>query len=99
MSDYRNGKAFDEPSTTPEEIVALIGNIANRPDIREIQERQVREINALVAKYKKAVNDLVDLMEYGDFRNGNTGPDGWSHIDEGSVMAERCVEKILKSIE
>ncbi len=33
---------------TPEEIVALIGNIANRPDLREAQERQIREINLLI---------------------------------------------------
>jgi hypothetical protein len=29
---------------SPEEIVALIGNIGNRPYIRQVQEHQVKEI-------------------------------------------------------
>ena len=44
----RNGKTMEQPSETPEEIVALLGNIANRPDIRAIQERQVQEIKLLI---------------------------------------------------
>lgn len=35
---------------TPEEIVGLIVNFANRPDLREVQERQIREIKELIAK-------------------------------------------------
>lgn len=53
----RNGKAFEEPSETVEEIVGLIVNFANRPDLREVQERQVREIKALV---KQARIDALD---------------------------------------
>jgi len=37
---------------TPEEIVGLIGNIANRQDIREIQERQIEEIYSLVKEFE-----------------------------------------------
>lgn len=49
MND-RNGKSFEEPSETPEEIVGLIVNLANRPDLHEIQERQIREIKILIAR-------------------------------------------------
>lgn len=52
MSNHRNGKSYGETSTTPEEIVALIGNIANRPDIWEVQERQVKEIYALIKEFE-----------------------------------------------
>jgi hypothetical protein len=44
----RNGKSFEQPSETPEEIVGLLGNIGNRPDIRAVQERQVKEIQKLI---------------------------------------------------
>lgn len=44
----RNGKKFKEVSETPEEVVQLIGNIANRPDLREVQKRQVKEIENLI---------------------------------------------------
>ncbi len=58
---------------TPEEIVGLIGNIANRNDLRDVQEKQIREIHSLIEKYKKAVDDLVFICEnYADFSNGNT---------------------------
>ena len=50
MRVTRNGKKFEDPSETPEEIVGLIGNIGNRPDIREVQKRQVEEIKRLVAE-------------------------------------------------
>ena len=43
---------------TPEEIVALIGNISNRPDIRETQERQVREIKALISEVKALIESF-----------------------------------------
>lgn len=62
MSPNRNGKTFDQPSETPEEIVYLIGNIANRPDIRAVQERQVREIKTLIAKeHPKKEKDVLDM--------------------------------------
>lgn len=37
---------------TPEEIVGLIGNIGNRPDIRKVQEKQVEEIYKLVKEFE-----------------------------------------------
>lgn len=37
---------------TPEEIVALIGNIANRSDVREIQEKQIEEIYKLIKEFE-----------------------------------------------
>ena len=40
--DYRNKKAVEELSEIPEEIVSLIINLTNRPEIRIIQEQQVR---------------------------------------------------------
>lgn len=49
---------------TPEEIVALIGNIGNRPDIREVQERQVKEIEALMQKYITALRDVSDFPHW-----------------------------------
>lgn len=58
ISRSRNGKSFEQSSETPEEIVGLIGNIANRPDIREVQERQIKEIQYLIDKaYNKGHND------------------------------------------
>lgn len=57
MHNNRNGKTFDQPSETPEEVVYLIGNIANRPDIRAVQERQVREIKELIAKAVKEAKE------------------------------------------
>lgn len=49
---------------TPEEIVALIGNIGNRPDIREVQERQVKEIEALVQKYTIALQEVKECPHW-----------------------------------
>lgn len=46
---------------TPEEIVALIGNIANRPDLRETQERQVREIKALIQRQIDIDAEICEL--------------------------------------
>jgi hypothetical protein len=37
---------------TPEEIVALIGNIGNRPDIQDVQEKQVEEIYKLIKEFE-----------------------------------------------
>lgn len=39
-----------QDAKTPEEIVQLIGNIANRSDIREVQERQIKEFREYAAK-------------------------------------------------
>lgn len=61
---HRNGKPFEWPSETPEEIVGLIGNFANRPDLREIQERQIKEIKALIKKARKdALNDASRICQ------------------------------------
>jgi hypothetical protein len=80
---------------TPEEIVGLIGNIANRPDIREVQARQTREIHALLSTYRKAVEDLFYLCEnVADFKNGNT--DEFGTIDEGQAMAHGYLANIKK---
>jgi hypothetical protein len=49
---------------TPEEIVGLIGNIANRPDIRAVQERQVKEIKALLDKTRE--NTLEEAAKIAD---------------------------------
>jgi hypothetical protein len=38
---------------TPEQIVGMIGNIANRPDIQEVQERQIYEIKKLLEAEKR----------------------------------------------
>lgn len=80
---------------TPKQIVALIGNIANRPDLRAIQERQVAEINALVEGYRKAALDVIELCEHcADFRNGVTD----NGVDEGSVMAWSIIDKIKEFV-
>lgn len=50
---------------TPEEIVSLIGNIANRADIKETQERQIKEIKILIEKERKACSEIAfDMSEY-----------------------------------
>jgi len=44
--------------TTPEEIVNLIGNIGNRPDINAVKNVQLKAIKALIAKAKEeALNE------------------------------------------
>jgi len=55
---------------TPEEIVGLIGNIANRPDIREVQERQVKEIRALILAERKACSEIASSMSVGWYKSG-----------------------------
>lgn len=66
----RNGKDFSTPSDTPEEIVALIGNIANRSDVREVQERQIKEIREYAAgeifKLADHFNDMIDGSDVRD---------------------------------
>lgn len=49
---------------TPEEIVALIGNIGNRKDILDVQERQVREIKKLLIKQKKELAKREPCCKY-----------------------------------
>lgn len=51
---------------TPEEIVYLIENIGNRPDIRLVQERQVLEIKrALLIERGKTIDEIVDRFKSG----------------------------------
>ena len=45
---------------TPEEIVALIGNIGNRPDLGKVQERQVEEIYKLVKEFEDIAREWKD---------------------------------------
>lgn len=47
---------------TPESIVALIGNIANRPDIREVQAKQVAEINKLLEPLVKLKEEIACMV-------------------------------------
>ena len=42
--------------TTPEEIVNLIGNIGNRPDINAVKAVQLRAIKALIEKAKNEIS-------------------------------------------
>jgi uncharacterized protein Yka (UPF0111/DUF47 family) len=37
---------------TPEEIIAMIGNPDNRPDLKKIQEQQVEEIYKLIKEFE-----------------------------------------------
>jgi len=57
--DYRNKKAVEELSEIPEEIVSLIINLTNRPEIRIIQEQQVREIRAYAANELDMLADAI----------------------------------------
>lgn len=62
-------------------IVALIGNIANRPDIREVQERQVAEIAAA----------LRDAEARGEARGREEGAEReWRHILEWKPYLHYC---------
>lgn len=45
-----NEELESKPTNTPEEIVSLIGNFANRPDLKKTQERQVKAIKEYAAK-------------------------------------------------
>jgi hypothetical protein len=56
----RNQKKYEDASETPEEIVGLIGNFANRPDIRSVQERQVREIKTLILSHIDRISKAID---------------------------------------
>lgn len=45
-------------------IVKLIGNIANRPDLRAIQDEQIRKIDELVADTRnKTIEECAALIE------------------------------------
>jgi hypothetical protein len=50
---------------TPEEIVAMISNLANRPDLKEIQEQQVKAIYDLLNNAKKHEDSAVDVLSIG----------------------------------
>lgn len=53
---------------TPEEIVGLIGNIANRADIREVQARQIAEIKEFAAtQLDEIYKVLSDPQANGDW--------------------------------
>jgi hypothetical protein len=49
---------------TPEEIVSLIGNIANRKDIRDTQAQQVKEIKKLMKAQKEALGKREPCCKY-----------------------------------
>lgn len=85
----RNGKKFEDPSETPEEIVGLIGNIGNRPDIRDVQERQVREIKSLIAAEKMdragaLINVRKSMIDKAEKLN-----------NEGTASGTRCATILL----
>jgi hypothetical protein len=50
---------------TPEEIVHMIGNIANRPDIRDVQNNQIEMIRNLVKEEREACAKIADASEHG----------------------------------
>ncbi len=82
----RNGKTMEQPSETPEEIVGLLGNIDNRPDIRAVQERQVSEIESLIASEKrKLVSDLrMEILKKAEIMN-----------NEGNATGIRCATTLI----
>lgn len=45
---------------TPEEIVKLIGNIANRSDIKAVQLKQIKEIKELILEEREACAKIAD---------------------------------------
>jgi hypothetical protein len=63
-------------------LIAMIGNIANRPDIREVQKKQVQAILKLCqaereAGWNEAIETAARVFESGDEYNEQTfyGPD------------------------
>lgn len=49
---------------TPEEIVAMMGNVANRPDIAEVQLKQVEAIRqAMEQARREAIEDCLALID------------------------------------
>lgn len=55
---------------TPEEIVGLIGNIANRKDIRDAHAQQIKEIKALVEAERKACSEIASGMADAYYKSG-----------------------------
>lgn len=91
----RNGKKFEDPSETPEEIVGLLGNFGNRPDCRTVQERQVKEIKALM----KEARDLINTFPIGHTRScsfDNSSGDEGDYCDCGLRERRISIRKFLE---
>lgn len=68
---------------TPEEIVALIGNIGNRPDLSAIQERQVEEIYKLVKEFEDIAKEWKD---------------GYTDLERSSRVKLNHAEQVIESL-
>lgn len=55
---------------SPEAIVALIGNIGNRPDIREVQEKQLDAIREIVKERDEFAADRLNWKKLANERCG-----------------------------
>lgn len=47
-------------NSTPEEIVAMVGNIGNRPDVKKAKKEQIEKIKQLVLAEREACASLTE---------------------------------------